>query len=173
MSRSIVALVVVVCSTPIPAAASWRDPSSFSIGVRGGLIPPVLGALELLFRPAERLAVSLFGIHVPDSDGDDGSKTTIGAALTRELAKGRSHGAYASLSTYYYWDAPDAGGRGMKTATAALTAGYLWKFGWLDVQLGAGLQFLLFEDKPPCEWFCGMEAPPVLPAIDLAIRYSF
>src|ERR1700682_2280363 len=80
------------------------DQHRFAAGVRFGIFPPVLSALELAIRPLSHLALNAYGIYLPNGVGlgNGGRRLTFGGNLTLEMAKGRRSGGYASVGAVYY-----------------------------------------------------------------------
>ncbi|WP_242344133.1 hypothetical protein [Anaeromyxobacter terrae] len=162
-----------------PAVARDVNPDrSPSIGVKCGVIPPILTAPELLVRIGSGLAFGLFGIYTT-IDGE--AQTLVAPEVLLELREGRRSTPYLEAA-YLLYSETSKGGGADKMDYFALTAGYEWKWSSVELQLGGGIQFLTREEKAPCEsqpgeWFggCGLdlETPSVLPAIDLALRYRF
>jgi hypothetical protein len=155
-------------------AAAERD-RWFGAGIRLGLFPPVFSALELTVRPIDHLSFSAFGMYLPTSGGlgKGADRFTLGGALTFELADRRRSGWYVSASLIHYEASKDTSGFYETSTQVAATAGYLLRAGGLELQLGAGIQ-AVSDEAPPCrDWCFNIPVPPVLPAVDVAVRYVF
>lgn len=149
-----------------PSETSW-----FSAGVRFGIFPPVLTALEVSLRPVDHIAFSAYGIFF----SHNGGQLLIASSVTAETGKRDQSGWYLSTSMIYASTNSDRISE--VTVLVPITGGYLVKSGHFELQLGAGVQLVLVDhrDGPACTgWGCvSIAVPPVLPAVDLAFRYRF
>src|SRR5712692_3812076 len=66
----------------------------FSAGVRFGIFPPVLTALDLTIRPQNHFAFSAYGIYLPNGVGlgNGGRRLMLAGNLTVEMAEARRSG---------------------------------------------------------------------------------
>ena len=135
-------------------------------GVRFGVMPPIGTVIEVLVRPVPHLAFGVFGMKTPD-------KTTIGAELALEVAGAGESTPYAQVA---YLDYRDTSPQWERSKVLYVTAGYIWKSRLgAELQLGAGGLLIVSEDLPACTgWFCFRPSGvPILPALELALRYGF
>jgi len=150
-----------------PSETSW-----FSAGVRFGIFPPVLTALEVSLRPVDHIAVSAYGIFI---SRDGGQLLLIATSVTAESGKRDQNGWY--LSTGVIHASMNSAGVSEVLVLMPITAGYLVKSAHFELQLGGGMQLVVVDhrDAPACTgWGCvHIAVPPVLPAVDLALRYRF
>ena len=146
----------------------------FAIGVKLGLIPPVLAVPEILGRPAPHVAVGIFGIATDSGIGSGGHRLSLGAELAYEFREGRRNTPYIALAYGYYHADTDANGFYETSSTLYFTGGYTVKEGMLELTFGGGLLVMMVDDIPPCVGFCisGLQAPPVLPTFDLEVRFA-
>jgi hypothetical protein len=147
-----------------------------AIGVKVGLIPPILTAAELLVRPAPHLAVGAFGMATSGVGiGAGGARTSVGGELIYEVREGRQGTGYFSIAYDYYHAAPNAAGFYETTSLLFLTTGMAAKGRFVDAYAGIGLVILLSDEKPPCTDFCVSAGPhlPVLPTLELGARFAF
>lgn len=148
-------------------------PFSAAVGIKAGVIPPVAAAPEVVLH-ARQVMLGLFGIALPAGVGRNAAQTTLGAELGFEFAEPGSNTPYV-LGSYFHYDAStDPAGRYERSDALTLTGGYTWKGKYLELQLGAGALFIVNDELAPCTgWFCGWRTPPVLPTLDLSLRYRF
>jgi hypothetical protein len=154
------------------AEAQLREDLPFAAGVRFGLFPPVLTALEISLRPANHIAMSAYGIFL----GGDGARLLIAASLTAEMGERGQSGWYLSTGFLHYHQSKNSTGFYETAVIVPLTAGYLFRTGRFEVQLGAGAQLVVVDDMPPCTGLGCLKlfTPPFpLPALDLGLRYRF
>lgn len=148
-----------------------------AVGARFGLFPPMFSALEVTVRLLRHFALSAYGLYLPDGVGivNRGRQFTLAGNLVVEMAEGRRSGWYFSLGAVYYHAFKDAQGFYETILTLPMTGGYLFKSEGFELQLGAGAQFVAADELPPCTgWIClRFGPPPILPALDLALRYAF
>jgi hypothetical protein len=169
------ALLVALDGAPVRAAsdgAAEARPLALALGVKTGFIPPVLAAPELVLH-GPHFFLGAFGIATGGGMGNGGARFTLGGDLGYELAQAGRSTPYLLGSFLHYTARTDASGFSERSDLLTITAGYEWKGEHLELQLGAGALFILHDQVPPCAgWFCGfMSAPPVLPALDLSLRY--
>jgi hypothetical protein len=149
-----------------PSKTSW-----FSAGVRFGIFPPVLTALEVSLRPVDHIAFSAYGIFL----SHDGGQLLIATSVTAESGKRDQSGWY--LSTGVIHASTNSGHISETIVLVPITGGYLFKSGHFELQLGGGVELVLADHRnaPACTgWGCvNLATPPVLPAVDLAFRYRF
>ena len=149
-----------------PPTQDIAEVRHLSAGVRFGFMPPIGTVIEVLVRPAPHLAFGVFGMKTPD-------KTTIGAELALEVAGAGESTPYAQVA---YLDYRDRSPQWERSKVLYLTAGYVWKSRLgAELQLGAGGLLIVSEDLPACTgWFCFRPSGvPILPALELALRYGF
>jgi hypothetical protein len=166
-TRSMV-LVLVLCAAPLHAAsdAEQEVPVSAALGIKAGAIPPVLLAPELVLH-APHVFLGTFGMATGDG-------VTLGAELGAEFSQAGQNTPYV-LGTYFHFasNANATGGRESIDALT-LTAGYEWIWKHVELQVGAGALFLVNDEVAPCTgWFCGFRPPPVLPTVEISLRYRF
>lgn len=162
---------LLLAAGPTPARADAGEESAtlaFSLGIKTGLIPPLLAAPELVVHGPHFL-IGAFGMY-----GGAG-RSTIGGELGFELSPPGESTFYVLGTLFHYAQATNASGFYQRSDAVTLTGGYEWKWSRVELQLGAGALFVLRDDTPPCSgWFCGFRPiPPVLPAVDLSARYRF
>jgi hypothetical protein len=163
--------------TPVPAAVTKGESevgedrvSLVSAGLRAGLFLPIFTALEISFRPVNQLAMSAYGIYL----GGDGARLLVAASVTAEWPANGQSGWYLSTGVLHYDQLRDSFGSYETTVLVPVTAGYVFRSRWLEVQLGAGAQVVALDAHPPCtSWCVSFSTPPVLPAVDLGLRYRF
>src|SRR5215471_9586885 len=145
--------------------------SLVSAGLRVGLFPPILTAVEISFRPVNHLAMSAYGMYL----GGDGARLLAAASVTAELAASGQSGWYLSTGFLHYNQATNSKGFYETSVIVPVTAGYVFRSRWLELQLGAGAQVVALDDTSPCTgfWCFKFNQPPVLPAVDLGVRYRF
>ena len=155
-----------------------RRPVSAALGVKLGVIPPVLVAPELIVH-APHLHLGVFGIATGGGIGEGGDRLTFGGELGYEFGQMGRNTPYVLGTILHYEAARSPSGYSETSEILSLTGGYEWKEGHLEVQLGAGLFFFLRDQvtRAPCsDWFCpGFSMPAFLPlpAFDLSFRYAF
>jgi hypothetical protein len=151
-------------------------PVTVAIGLKAGVIPPVLVVPEIVLH-APHLFVGAFGIFI-GGGSLDGARATYGGELGYEFNQPGKSTPYLSGAVFRYETWPDATGWYERIGLLALTAGYEWKLKHLDLQLGGGALIVVsHETAPPsCPGLCfdlrGLW-PPLMPAIDLAARFRF
>ncbi|HET9754279.1 MAG TPA: hypothetical protein VFP52_15005, partial [Myxococcales bacterium] len=95
-----------------------------------------------------------------------------GEVMVETAAPGAST-PYLQLAYLRY---SDRGPRAERSEVAYATAGYVWKSGIGEAQVGGGVLFILSEELPPCApgtFIClGRIGPPVLPTLDVAFRFA-
>src|SRR5215813_11353650 len=156
---------------PDAAAVTKGEPeggdrvSIVSAGLRAGIFPPIFTALEISFRPVNQLAMSAYGMYL----GGDGARLLVAASLTAQLTASHQSGWYLSTGFLYYNQATNSKGFYDTSVVVPVTAGYVFRSRWLELQLGAGAQVVALDDTSPCTgfWCFKFNQPPVLPAVDL------
>lgn len=146
-----------------------------AVGVKAGLLPPILAVVEVVTRPRPKLALGLFGMYTSGVGlGNGAGRTSLGGELAIEFHPGRRNTPYVSLAYDYYHASPDANGNWETSQTVYLTAGYLLKSASVELYFGGGLFLLLADDLPPCPGFCpNRNTSPLLPTLDLGVRFAF
>ena len=156
-----------------PQAQQAPPDRKLAIGVRAGIIPPILTAAEIVVRPRAKLALGLFGMYTTGAGiGNGGTRTSIGGHITYEFRVGRRETPYFSFAYDYYHASPDTNGFWETTQLAYLTGGYIGKWDWLEFFFGGGIVVEVAEDKPPCQ-ICVNVGPGVLPTLELGVRFAF
>ena len=146
-----------------------RLPVEVALGIKTGLIPPVLAAPELVVH-ADHALLGFFGMGL----GGDTRQTTLGGELGYEFAGFGLSTPYLLGSFFHYDSTTHATGDYERSDVLTATAGYEWKGNHMELQLGGGLLFLLRDEVPPCTGFgCIRITMPVMPTFDLALRYRF
>lgn len=162
-----------------PARAADPDvppEQKIAIGAKAGLIPPVFSVVEVVVRPAPKLALGAFGLWLPAGvgPGNGGAKTALGGEVVYEFHDGRVHTPYLSGAYAYYHASTDANGNWETTQVAYLTAGYLWKWRSVELYFGGGLIIILSDETQPCTSICiDIGLPPALPTLELGVRFAF
>lgn len=147
-----------------------------ALGLKVGLIPPVLATGEVLLRPVPHLALGVFGIVTGGGIGKGGTRVTLGGEAIYEFEVARRSSAYVSGSYAYYHAAREPNGDFETSQMLYATAGYTWKWSRVDVYLGGGLLVLLSDKTPPCrDWGCldFIDLPFLLPTVEAGVRYAF
>ena len=153
-------------------------PVKAAIGVKTGVIPPVLAVPELMLHLPHFFA-GAFGIFTGGGLGNGGRRTTLGGEVGFEFNPPELSTPYLSGSYFRYEASANAAGFSESSDLLTLTAGYEWKLKHFELQLGAGALFVLRDDvppPPPCSGFCldfSGFGPKVLPTFELAARYRF
>jgi hypothetical protein len=163
-------------SASVVSADDATNPHPVSAGLKAGVFPPILGLLEVTYRPLPHLGVGVMGIYAPfDVTGKVGTRFAVGPELLYELEAGGASTWYLE-GAWLYYHATGPGSFFETMQSVQLTGGYEWKWPSLEVQLGAGLQHILVDHTPPCVGFCLTLDPtqfPVLPQVEVAARYRF
>jgi hypothetical protein len=149
-----------------PDAGSQAE-HHLALGVRFGILPPVLTVAEVLARPVPHLALGLFGMAVE-------RQSSGGGEVMVETASPGASTPYIELAYLYF---SDTGQREERSQILYATAGYTWKRRHGEAQLGAGVLYFLSDELGSCPagtFICFNHAigPPVLPTLDLAFRFS-
>jgi hypothetical protein len=146
-----------------------------AIGVKAGILPPILAVVEVVARPRPKLTLGVFGMYTSGVGlGSGSARTSVGGEVAFEFREGRRNTPYVSLAYDYYHASPDAFGNWEISQTGYLTAGYLWKSARVELYLGGGLLIVLADDLPPCTGFCvNSQVSPLLPTLELGVRFAF
>ncbi|HEY4183644.1 MAG TPA: hypothetical protein VGP07_01185 [Polyangia bacterium] len=160
---------------PIRAQADESREHLLAVGLKAGLLPPILTVVEVVTRPRPKLALGLFGMYTSGVGlGNGAGRTSLGGELGIEFRGGRRNTPYVSFAYDYYHASPDANGGWETSQTAYLTAGYLWKARSVELYVGGGLFILLADDLPPCTGLClNRNTSPLLPTLELGVRFAF
>lgn len=146
--------------------AGWQAEHHVALGVRFGVVPPVLTVVEVLARPVPHLALGIFGMAV-DRQSSGGGEVMV------EMAPPGASTGYMQLAYLYYSDTRQ---REERSQLLYATAGYTWKSAHGEAQVGAGFLFILSDELAPCApgtFVCfGRLGPPILPTVDLALRFA-
>jgi hypothetical protein len=172
------AILAPLRAAPEADADKEARPVSAALGLKLGVIPPVLVAPELVVH-APHLFLGVFAIVTGGGLGEGGDRLTLGGELGYEFARPGRSTPYLLGTILHYEAAQSASIYSEEAEILSLTAGYEWKERHLELQLGAGVFFLLRDQikRVPCTgWFCpGFSLPPYVPfpAFDLSVRYGF
>jgi hypothetical protein len=146
-----------------------------AVGVKLGLIPPILTVVEVVTRPRPKLTLGLFGMYTASAGiGNGAARISLGGEAILEFREGRRNTPYLSFAYDYFHASPDANGNWETSQVAYVTAGYVIKSSRVEVYFGGGLIFFLSDDLPPCTGFCFDNSPPLLlPTLELGARFAF
>ncbi len=146
------------------SGADEPAPIGIAIGIKTGLIPPVLATPELVVHGPHFL-LGAFGIVTSD-------QLTLGGELGCEFAPPGKNTFYL-LGSYFHYSRNGTSGFYERSDAMTLTSGYEWKGRHVELQLGGGALFILADDVSPCTFCFKGLLPTVLPTFDLAVRYRF
>jgi hypothetical protein len=146
-----------------------------AVGVKAGIIPPILTVVEVVTRPRPKLALGLYGMYTSNAGlGNGAARISLGGEAVVEFREGRRNTPYLSFAYDYYHASPDANGNWETSQVAYVTAGYVVKSSSVELYFGGGLLFFLSDDLPPCTGFCIDNSPPlVFPTLELGARFAF
>jgi hypothetical protein len=146
-----------------------------AVGVKAGIIPPILTVVEVVTRPRPKLTLGLYGMYTSSTGlGNGAARISLGGEAIVEFREGRRNTPYLSFAYDYYHASPDAHGNWETSQVAYVTAGYVVKSSSVELYFGGGLLILLSDDLPPCTGFCLESAPPPLfPTLELGLRFAF
>jgi hypothetical protein len=180
--RSFAIAALLFATAPAASAADTEStappsPVSVAIGVKTGIIPPVLAVPEIVFH-APHFFFGAFGITTRGGVGAGGQRLTLGAEAAYEIHPPDRSTPYISASYFRYDSGADAGGFSERSDVVTLTGGYEWKANHLELQLGVGALVIVGDERtsPPCTGFCfdfQLQTPRILPTFDLAARFRF
>jgi hypothetical protein len=115
-----------------------RVPIGVALGIRAGVIPPVLAAPELVVHAGNAL-FGFFGMGL----GGDTSRTTFGGELGYEFAEYGQSTPYALATFFHYDSSTHSTGAYEHSDVLTLTGGYEWKGRHVELQLGGGALLFL------------------------------
>jgi len=160
------------------AHASRPELPRVSVGMRGGVLLPVLTLPEITFglgngaMTGPQVTFSVVGAVLPGdwALGNGGTRTTLGGFLNFETRD--ASGWYLSLGYAYYHAAPDGNGFWETDQTGYATFGWLRRGENADFFVGGGLVAILSEEHACTGWcFDIVDTPPVLPTFDVGFRF--
>lgn len=176
----IVVLAAVLAAVAAPARAQVvadEPPREhlLAVGVKAGIIPPILTVVELVTRPCPKLALGVYGMYTQSSGlGNGAGRISLGGEAIVEFREGRRNTPYLSFAYDYYHASPDANGNWETSQVAYVTAGYVVKSSSVELYFGGGLLIVLSDDLPPCTGFClNLDPSPLLPTLELGVRFAF
>ena len=93
------------------AAADSEPPAAISaaIGIKTGIIPPVLAAPELVIH-FPHVFLGAFAISTPGGIGNGGTRVTVGGEVAYEISEPDRSTAYFSSALFHYEAAKDSAG---------------------------------------------------------------
>jgi hypothetical protein len=174
---ALVASIAPAFAADEPEAGPERRPVTAALGLKTGVIPPVLAVPEIVIHVPHFFA-GAFGIITRGGIGGGGNRLTLGGEVAYEIHPPDRSTPYVSGSFFRYETGADAAGFSERSNVLTLTAGYEWKVKHLELQLGAGALVVLSDERntPPCTGFCfdfQLPMPMVIPTFDLAARFRF
>ncbi len=165
-------LLVILPAAPAPADPGPED-ASLAVGLKAGLLPPLFGLVEVVGRPLPHLGLGLAGVIAPgDITGKSGLRWTVSPEVMFEARPGRS--TYYAEVAYVIYRASGPGDWFEHFQSLRLVPlGYEWRWPAVELQVGVGAQVIVQDDVPPCTGWCIDFDIPVIPDVEVGVRYRF
>ncbi|HVJ19591.1 MAG TPA: hypothetical protein VM686_29425 [Polyangiaceae bacterium] len=164
---------------PRPSEPMIPVDKHFAVGLHAGIIPPTFVVPALWIRPIQHVAVGVLGMVLPKTESEP-TRWTVGGLMRIDFTNSNEDSPYCSLGYYRYREDAVRDGLGLVTSgvtttVVPLTFGYLWRGSFVEGQLGGGLLFWSERADEPVHSSLdfGFDSPPILPALEAALRYRF